>query len=137
MNYLLDTNVFINLIEESFDRLSQTQREVISKSESIFWLSESSLYEIAIKVRLEKSDFSHINISTIEDDRQRLNIRLLKPKVVHYLNIPEVPKVYLSPSKLHADPFDLLIISQALIEDLPILSTDRYFPDYEGLRVIT
>jgi len=45
--------------------------------------------------------------------------------------------VYLSPSKLHADPFDLLIISQALIEDLPILSTDRYFPDYEGLRVIT
>lgn len=136
MNYLLDTNVFIILIEENFDRLSQVQREVISNSESIFWLSESSLYEIAIKVRLEKSDFSHIKISTIEKDRQRLNIRLLKPKVLHYLNIPEVPKVYVSPSKLHADPFDLLIISQALIENLPILSTDRYFPEYEGLQVV-
>lgn len=136
MNYLLDTNVFIILIEESFDRLSQAQREIISDVESTFWLSESSLYEIAIKVRLEKSEFSHIKISTVENDRQRLGIRLLKPKVAHYLNIPEVPEVYISPSKLHADSFDLLIISQALTEKLPVLSTDRYFPEYENLVVI-
>ena len=34
------------------------------------------------------------------------------------------------------DPFDLLIISQALLEKIPVFSTDRYFPEYIGLKVI-
>ncbi len=44
---------------------------------------------------------------------------------------------YLLDNKLHGDPFDLLIISQALLENLPILSTDSLFPLHEGLVVIS
>jgi PIN domain nuclease of toxin-antitoxin system len=36
----------------------------------------------------------------------------------------------------HGDPFDLLIISQALVENLPVISTDEYFPSYGGLTTI-
>lgn len=137
MRYLIDTNIFIFLIDGLHHRLSIDQSKILSDIDNEIFLSESSLYEMGIKIRLQKPDFFYLDISKIDIERQRLNIHLLKPKVVHYLNIPKVPKVYVSPSKLHADPFDLLIISQAVIENLPILSTDRYFPDYEGLQVIS
>ena len=136
MNYLIDTNIFIFLIDGLHSRFSIAQSRILSDTKNEIFVSESSLFEIGIKIRLQKSTFSHLEISTIDAERKRLNINLLKPKIAHYLYIPEVPKVYMSPSKLHADPFDLLIISQALIEKLPILSTDRYFPEYEGLQVI-
>ena len=65
------------------------------------------------------------------------NICFLKAKPEHYTNIPKVPKVYISDTKLHGDPFDLLIISQAMVEDLPVLSSDRLFPHYQGLTTIS
>lgn len=137
MRYLLDTNVFLFIVSEDFNSLSIKQREVIFSTESELNLSEASYYELAIKARMGKENFSHISTESIETDRKRLGIKLLKSKKEYYLNIVHVPKVLISANKLHADPFDLLIISQALIEKMPILSTDRYFPDYEGLEVIS
>ena len=52
---------------------------------------------------------------------------LLKSQIAFYVNITNVPKVIGQNSKPHGDPFDLLIISQALLKNIPILSTDRFF----------
>ena len=136
MKYLLDTNVFIFLITKDFGRLSFKQKQIIFDSTSELYLSEASFYELGIKVRLEKPDFAHINIQTIDTDRKKNGIKLLKAKPVYFTNIPNVPKVIGSGNKIHGDPFDLLIISQALVEDLPILSTDSFFPLYVGLTVV-
>lgn len=137
MTYLIDTNIFIILLEKSFHRLSKIQKEIIFDPSSEIFISEASIYEMAIKVRLGKPDFNHINIQTIDADRKNNGIKLLKSKTEYYSNIPKVPKVIDSKGKTHGDPFDLLIISQALMENLQILSTDNLFPEYQGLKVIS
>ena len=137
MTYLLDTNVFIFLITKRLGRLSEKQKVILADVDNDFVVSEASFYEIGIKARLERPDFEHVNILTVDEDREANQIAILKSKISFYLNIPNVPKVIISGSKLHGDPFDLLIISQALQENLPILSTDSLFPLYEGLDVIS
>jgi PIN domain nuclease of toxin-antitoxin system len=137
MTYLLDTNIFIFLMTKELNRLSKRQKEILSDSDNNFVISEASFYEVGIKVRLERPDFSHISMTKMELYREENKIQFLKSKVDFYLNIPNVPKVIMSSNKLHGDPFDLLIISQALHENLPILSTDSLFPLYEGLDVIS
>ncbi len=137
MKYLLDTNIFIIIITEDFDRLSFQQISIISDPKNEFYLSEASIFEIGIKARIGKESFSHIDINSIEKDRKANNIKILKSKPAYYLNIPNVPKVNISENKLHGDPFDLLIISQAIVENIPILSTDQLFPMYSGLTTIS
>lgn len=137
MTYLIDTNIFIFLIEKNEQRFSAKQRAILKDPNNTFVLSEASIYEIAIKVRLNKPNFSHIDISTIDAERKRMNIKLLKSKTEYYTNIPKAPKVIDSKGRIHGDPFDLLIISQALTENLQILSTDSLFPEYQGLKVIS
>ncbi|MEJ7663801.1 MAG: hypothetical protein WKG07_31840 [Hymenobacter sp.] len=72
---------------------------------------------MAIKVRLGKLDLSGISL---EDATGRLRVQqkigLLVIKQSHLLRIATLPKV-----KDHGDPFDLLIIAQALTENLPVL----------------
>jgi len=135
--YLLDTNIFIILVLSQNEKLSKKQKTILQGANNTFYLSEASLYEIAIKVRLEKSNFAGINMNVINEQRQKFNIKLLSSKEEFYFNIPNVPKVFISNAKPHGDPFDLLIISQALIENIPVLSTDDFFPSYEDLNVIS
>jgi PIN domain nuclease of toxin-antitoxin system len=137
MTYLIDTNIFIIMIEKSYHRLSSEQKTILKDTNNIFLLSEASIYEIGIKVRLNKANFSHIDMLVIDAERKRMNIKLLKSKIEYYTNIPQVPKAIDSKGKVHGDPFDLLIISQALVENLQILSTDSLFPEYQGLKVIS
>jgi PIN domain nuclease of toxin-antitoxin system len=137
MKYLLDTNVFLFLITEQFKLLSKNQIDIIFNSSNEIYISEASLFEIGIKARIGKESFSHIDINRIEKDRKASNIKLLKSKPDYYLNIPNVPKILISENKLHGDPFDLLIISQAIFENFLVLSTDRLFPLYKGLITIS
>lgn len=136
MKYLIDTNILIILLEKSYSRLSSKQLQVIKDVESELYISEGSLYEIGIKIRQNKPDFAHINVQKVEQGMKTLGIKLLKSKKEFYYNIPNVPVVYKRKGEKHGDPFDLLIISQALVENLPTVSTDEFFPDYKGLNVV-
>lgn len=136
MRYLLDTNVFVYIIEHDFNQLSTQQKEIIANPDNIFFVSEATYYELSIKIRLNKQVPFKFNVLELDNDRKIFNINLLKSKTDYYLGISDVPKVYLSETKLHGDPFDLLIISQAIKEKMPILSSDRLFPYYKGLTVI-
>ena len=145
MTYLIDTNIFIFLLEDNFKRLSIKQIDILSNPDNDLYLSEASFYEMGIKVRMNQfgtkrvsnEDFVNVNILTVEEDRKRLNIKLLKSKPTYYMNIPNVSMVLKKNGDRHGDPFDLLIISQAMVENLPILSSDEYFPSYPGLTTIT
>ena len=133
MKYLLDSNIFIFLFQENFESISHKQYEILNNPTNKLLLSEASLYEISIKVRTGKLN---LNLNTIEQEKKRLKIGLLKSKQAFYTNIPKVPFVFKKNGDKHGDPFDLLIISQALIENLPVLSSDEYFPSYKGLTTI-
>jgi PIN domain nuclease of toxin-antitoxin system len=59
---------------------------------------------------------------------QTLAISPLPIALEHVLRVHHLPSV-------HKDPFDRLILAQALVESLPVVSTDRHFPAY-GVQVI-
>lgn len=69
MKYLLDTNIFIYLIEDNFLRLSKNQLDILQNPQNEFCISEASLFEIAIKIRMLKSNFGHITMDLIESYR--------------------------------------------------------------------
>ncbi len=89
---------------------------------------------MAIKLRLGKLV---IDLSDVEEFRRELSIHMLNLEILHFAMIHSVPKVTDDKGKPHGDPFDLLILAQAQYERLPILSTDKYFPKYTTVTVIS
>jgi len=136
MRYLLDTNVLIYIIESDFSQLSNAQKAIIDNTDNELYVSEASYYELSIKIRANKTSYFKFDILKIEKIRKKFKLKLLKSKPSYYIGIIDVPKVNITENKLHGDPFDLLIISQAIKEKLPILSSDSLYPKYEGLKVI-
>lgn len=86
---------------------------------------------MAIKVRLGKLDLNGLSLETFATViRRNFRIHLLPIKQSQLLYIATLPKV-----KDHGDPFDLLIIAQALTENLPVLTSDGKFHLY-GVDVV-
>ena len=130
MKYLLDTNAFY-LLTADFSRLSASYQRILMDTANEFVLSPASIWEMAIKVRLGKLDLRGVSLDDATGRlRVQQKIRLLDIKQSHLLRIATLPKV-----AGHGDPFDLLIIAQALTENLPVLTSDRKFVDY-GVNVV-
>lgn len=121
MNLLLDTHAFIWFMEGD-SSLSGKSREAITNIQNNCFISIASLWEIAIKFHLGSlkltSDFS--NIATFLEENQ---IELLPVSFNHLQKL-------LTLEYYHRDPFDRIIISQALTEELTIVSRDVNFPKY-------
>jgi len=122
MKYLLDTHTLLWFL--AGDRqLSGRARQLIEDPNNEIFLSIASLWEIAIKVNLEKLTLG----KPFEE---------LFPEQLHFNSIEILPITVDSLIKLivlplhHRDPFDRLIIAQALVEGLPIIGRDTAFDAY-------
>ena len=130
MKYLLDTNALL-VGGLAFESLSASYRRILLDPANELVLSPASIWEMAIKVRLGKLDLEGVTLDDLAGEfRRRLKIRLLPIKQSQLLHIATLPKV-----KDHGDPFDLLIIAQALTENLPVLTSDGKFHLY-GVNVM-
>jgi PIN domain nuclease of toxin-antitoxin system len=120
---LLDTHIFIWVVENS-PRFPQAVRERIEETENIF-VSIASFWEIGIKLKKEKillsCDFNEMEARFLETDFQLLPISI--QDTVQQYNLPFY-------SKDHKDPFDRIIISQAIGRSLPLVSKDSEFDAY-------
>ena len=130
MKYLLDTNALI-LLALKFSALPLTYQRVLLDKRNTFVISPASIWEMAIKVRLGKLHLDGQSLGTLTGQlRRQLKIGLLPIKQSQLVYIATLPKV-----KDHGDPFDLLIIAQALTENLPVLTSDGKFHLY-GVKVV-
>ena len=130
MQYLLDTNALI-VGTTDFGALKASYQHVLTDPANELVTSPASLWEMAIKVRLGKLDLNGLSLETFTTViRRKFGIRLLPIKQSQLLYIATLPKV-----KDHGDPFDLLIIAQALTENLPVLTSDGKFHLY-GVDVV-
>ena len=130
MKYLLDTNGLILLVLK-FSALPLTYQRVLLDRRNTFVISPASVWEMAIKVRLGKLHLDGQSLGTLTGQlRRQLKIGLLPIKQSQLVYIATLPKV-----KDHGDPFDLLIIAQALTENLPVLTSDGKFHLY-GVKVV-
>jgi len=121
MNILLDTHTLIWFLEGS-PEMSTNARNIIEDIDNIRFVSSASIWEIAVKVSIGKLElkypFKKINSLLWEN-----SIDLLPIRFEHTLELTTLPFH-------HKDPFDRLIISQAIIEKMPIISKDGNFKYY-------
>ncbi len=119
--YLMDTCTFLWFLEDNVS-LSKGAREVIEESENLY-LSIASLWEIAIKKSIRKLDIEK-SITELEEMCYNLQISILPIKSQYLERIQQLPM-------LHGDPFDRLIISTALEENLMLITCDMKIKQYD------
>ena len=126
MRLLLDTHAFLWFLLDDA-RLGITAKTVIEQAETLY-LSPASHWEIAIKIALGKyvlpEPFTQFMMRELEDN----NMTILPIEIFHTAQLTSLPFH-------HRDPFDRLIIAQALAEDLPIVSIDTKFDAYGVSRI--
>jgi PIN domain nuclease of toxin-antitoxin system len=120
MRPLLDTHSFLWFVMGN-PRISTKIRERIENNENL--LSIASLWEMAIKHSTGKLNFGLPFEVFIEQQLSVNNIELLNINLNHIAVVATLPFH-------HRDPFDRLIIAQAMVEYLPILSADSAFDAY-------
>lgn len=117
MRLLLDTNALLWLLDGD-ERLGLTARAEIDRAE-ILAVSVASLWEVAIKVSLRKL----APITGFHQAIRDLGFERLGIADAHLLAVEHLPHV-------HRDPFDRLLISQALVEGLTVVTADGAFTGY-------
>ena len=122
MRLLLDTHAFLWWITDD-PRLSEKAREIMSDGKNQLFLSAASGWEIAIKAKLGKLKVSD-NLEHFIPEQVALNaIENLPIVLSHVLHVYTLPDY-------HRDPFDRLLISQAQLEGLSILTVDSLISQY-------
>lgn len=125
MRLLLDTATFIWSVM-SPERVSRVAVESMTEENAVREISVLSLSEIAIKHANGKLRFPKMDVEVgIED----LRLRILPYTANHAYEFFALPL-------RHTDPFDRMIIAQAISEGIPIVTSDDKFSLYKGLKVI-
>lgn len=120
---LLDTHVFLWWITDS-PQLSKLTREVIGNSNNRLFFSSASGWEIAIKASIGKITVQTDNLFNFISMQLEMNsITPLPVQMNHALHVHQLPL-------LHRDPFDRMLIAQALLENMPIVTEDRQIGKY-------
>jgi len=124
---LLDTQAWLWMLAAP-ERLAPASRRLLTKSDNELLLSAASAWEIAIKHGLGKLRLPDTPELAIPELMARTGVVPLPVLHRHALRVATLPRK-------HGDPFDRLLVAQAQIEDLAILTADRSFRLYD-VRVI-
>jgi PIN domain nuclease of toxin-antitoxin system len=132
MRYLIDTHVLLWAIR-GIDKLSDKAEKILENPENDIIVSSVNFWEISIKHRTGKLD-----ISPKTPDELPIACNLLGFKFIN-LSVEAAANFYQLPEKEnHRDPFDRMLIWQAIQLNIPIISKDDKFEQYasEGLKLI-
>ena len=121
MNYLLDTHTFMWFVSNSRE-LGQRAKQLIEDDTSNLFLSVASIWEIGIKNSLGKLDVKG-GFESIPDDLKVNGIDIMFFDFNHISIINKLPFH-------HRDPFDRMIIAQAISENMDIIGVDKEFDNY-------
>ena len=122
MQFILDTHTFIWL-DLAPARLSARVAALIQDPRNTLFLSLVSLWEMQIKVQLGKLHL-RLPLSQVVAEQQQINrLQLLPFKPAHIYTLDQLPLH-------HKDPFDRLLLAQAVTESMPLLSRDPLFSAY-------
>jgi PIN domain nuclease of toxin-antitoxin system len=127
MRALLDTHTYLWWITNN-PNLSSHAREIMSDGENELFFSAASGWEIAIKVKLGRLTLPDMPERFIPQQLRINNIQSLPIEMNHALHISALPPH-------HRDPFDRMIVVQAQLERLPILTIDPLIAKY-GVEIV-
>lgn len=123
MKLLLDTHVLLWAAGQP-NRLSKTAQKLIAQAANDLLFSAASIWEVAIKRALGRSDFQAdprlLRRGLLDNGYNELPI--LSDHVVAIDNLPPI----------HKDPFDRLLLAQATVEGITLLTADSVVAQYPG-----
>ena len=122
MKLLLDTHIFLWFISGD-NRLSDDFRDAIQDPTNDAYLSAVSLWEISVKYHLGRLPLPQPPESYIPLQRQRHSIASLSLDEASVTQLAKLPPI-------HSDPFDRMLICQALEHRMTIVTVDQVFPSY-------
>ena len=129
MRLLLDTHVLLWWLSDD-RKLAKNARDIIADSNNDVLVSSASLWEVAIKASLGRLE---IELDDLENAIVRNGFRPLPIGFRHAVTVGRLPAI-------HRDPFDRMLVAQARVEELRLVSHDRVFERYglsgEGLLPI-
>ena len=123
MRLLVDTQCFLWMTAAPRRFGAPTRRLLLSQTTTLFF-SAASAWEIAIKHGLGKLALPEQPSEYVKDRLRRTRTTPLPISVEHAWRVAELPPH-------HRDPFDRLLIAQAQLERLPVLTADRQFAAYD------
>lgn len=115
MNLLLDTHVALWAITDS-PKLPQKARELIQSPKTNVWVSTASVWEIAIKHSLGRGDMPVSSQDAVRYFRES-GYRFLTIEAEHVVAVEEL-------AHHHQDPFDRVLVAQALVEPMRLMTHD-------------
>lgn len=117
MKILLDTHIFLPVIEGQSRTLPASVKRVLESPEAEAYVSVATLWEIAIKWRLKKLDLSQPP-DRLPELIAAIGMGLVAINADHVL-------ASVQPEPATRDPFDRLLLAQCKVEDMRLLTTDR------------
>lgn len=123
MRVLLDTQCWL-WMQAAPGRFSRATTEIIESPENELVLSAASSWEIAIKYAIGRLPLPVPPSEYVPDRMESSGVVGLPVEHSHALHVATLPPH-------HRDPFDRLLIAQAQILNIPILTADRQFAPYE------
>jgi PIN domain nuclease of toxin-antitoxin system len=127
MNILLGTRAFLWFVWDDA-HLSQAAKDAISDPNNRKLVSVASVWEIAIKISLQKLDLGMPYLPFMQSQLAINLFEMLSLTLEHGAEVSQLPFH-------HRDPFDRLMIAQSMCEQIPIVSADPAFDAYSIKRI--
>ena len=127
MKILVDTHVFLWAITED-GRMSKKHRAMWLDGENELWLSVASIWEMLIKAGIGKLPLPTPAASYIFKQMEKNRVNALPVRPQHFAELEKLPP-------LHRDPFDRLIMAQARVEKMPVMTVDTRLREY-GAKIV-
>ena len=125
--YLLDTQAFILAAQDEKAPSAKTRAVLLSRKNTAY-LSVVSIWEMQIKLTLEKLKLPVSLPQAVQRAVTDLGLEILPLQLEHIYKLAELPFH-------HRDPFDRLLIAQALQEEFSVLGNDASFDAYGVIRI--
>jgi len=120
---LLDTHVFLWWVLDD-KRLSPFVRDLVADGKNELFLSSASCWEMMIKAKIGRLAFPEAPEKYIPDQMHQNRILGLPIQIAHALHIHRLPGH-------HKDPFDRMLIAQAQVERMPVITNDSLLAAYD------
>ena len=124
MKLLLDTHILLWLMEGD-SRMNRQARSLIEAADEVF-VSSASFWELAIKARLGK----------LRVDMDRLGDRIVEAEIIELVVTNQHAIATMKLPRFHNDPFDRLLVAQAMTEPMRLVTADSQLCAYSELVIL-
>jgi PIN domain nuclease of toxin-antitoxin system len=121
MRLLLDTNIYIWAVMDN-RKLTRAARKLIVDADEVF-VSSASIWEASIKAGLGKLD---ADVNLLVSEIAASGFTELPVRAIHGAMVRDLPEI-------HRDPFDRILVAQALAEPLRLVTADAHLAGYSDL----